>query len=111
MKTLLLLFTLLFFQQADKDCKSFYEKNLPDEIYGKVIEKIEESEFYILKIEDTGQKKGFSISLIKNKTGKDIYDFAKKESIIKKRKGQLGLSVLTPFNGGYNGHSFPDLCN
>lgn len=111
MKTLLLLISLFISLQADKDCKSFYETNLPDRIYGKVIEKVEKEEFYILKIDNSIQKKEISISLIKNKTGKEVFNFANKESILKKRKGQQGLSVLTPFEGGYNGHSFPDLCN
>ena len=113
MKTLLLLFTFLFCQSIENDCKSFYEKNLPDEIYGKVIEKKEEPKNYLIKIDDSLQEKQIEIFILKNKTGKEIFKFIQKESIIKKRKGQLGVSILTPMKkgGGFEGHAFPDLCN
>lgn len=113
MKTLLLLFAFLLCQvPADKDCKDFYEKNLPDEIYGKVIEKKEDANHYRITIDDSVQKKHIEILLVKNKTGKEIFDFLEKESIVKKRKGNLSLSALTPMKGGggLNGQSFPDLC-
>ena len=112
MKTLLLLFTFLLFQNpADSDCKGFYEKNIPDEIYGKVIEKKENDGYYRIKIKDSVQNKEIEVSLLKNKTGKEIYDFLQKESIVKKRKGSLSLSALTSIKGGgFDDRSFPDLC-
>ncbi len=112
MKVLILLFAILFGQAGGDDCKSFYEKNLPDEIYGKVIEKKEDTDYYRIKIKDSIQEKEIEVLLLKNKTGKEIFDFIQKESYVKKRKGNLSLSALTPMKGGggYNGQSFPDLC-
>lgn len=113
MKTLLLLFALLFCQvPTDNNCKEFYEKNLPEEIYGKVTDKKEEANYYRIKIDDSIQKKEIEVVLLKNKTGKEIFDFLQKESYVKKRKGSLSLSALTPMKngGGFNGQRFPDLC-
>lgn len=94
------------------DCASFYEKELkPLLLEGVVVEKLLTDDYYIIKVEQDVSKKQISVRLLKNSTGRDVYWFITKGSIIRKGVGRCDLHFLKPTpNDGYEGRIFNELC-
>lgn len=111
MKTLLVILISLFFSSEGNNCADFYEKTLPVEVEALVNKKEENNQYYVLELKSKADGKILKLLLLKNTTGKEIYDFVKPGSHIKKRKDELKISALTPTaDGGFQGQLFPDLC-
>lgn len=111
MKTLFVILITFFFTPEGNDCADFYEKTLPVEMDALVNEKEENNQYYVLELKSKTDGKIFKLLLLKNTTGKEIYDFVKPGSHINRRKEQLKISALTPTaEGGFQGQLFPDLC-
>lgn len=94
------------------DCASFYEKELKSLlIKGTVIEKKLTDDYYIIKVKQDDTGKQISFKLLKNNSGREIYWFAIKGSIIRKKSGHYDLHFLNPTpDGGYKGRIFDNLC-
>lgn len=111
MNYLLHLFIIIASLLPPSDCEVFYKETLYTlDIKGNLMEKEETEEFFILHIKDETEK-NLSINLIKNKTGKDIFNFAKEGCMIFKPKERLSISVVIPYgNGDLFVRQFPNLC-
>lgn len=112
MNLLLLLLIVLGSLNQISDCNTFYKETLlPLSVKGDLQEKKETEQYFILKVknEDT---EIVEIRLLKNETGKKIFNFAKDKSKIIKIKDQTTIRVLAPLgDGGFFVQLFPDLCN
>lgn len=104
MKHLLLIsfFLLVFSSLFAINCTKYLDETIkPLEFRGTVIsKKIDvKNKIYLLKIKT--EIKGFLLlKLIINKSSKELYDFSKAKSMIKKEKNSSQISIATPLKNG-----------
>lgn len=111
MKLLFLLWVMLFPDIDPSDCTSFYNKTLvPVRIDGYLVQKKETEQHYILRVQDKNDKHTTDVQLLKNKTGRSIYLFAKDSSLVVKPENRMDIHVVVPSADGYSVRVFPDLC-
>lgn len=111
MKLLFLLFILLRWPNETPDCNTFYAQTLsPLSIKGDLQKKEETNEYFLLQVKNEDEKI-IKIQLLKNNTGRKIFNFVKDNSKIVKAKGETTIRIAAPIsNGGLLVQIFPDLC-
>lgn len=97
---------------SSEDCYSYYKETLMEKSIDGIVEEKEEVEnYFVIRIKQGNSDDYIEINLLKNKKSLDLYEFSKKGSYIKKRKGVLNFTIMTPNgDGGYQGKRFEGLC-
>lgn len=95
------------------DCNSYYKESLFEvNIFGTLEEKKENEKYYVIRIKEEDKDSITTIYLLKNNTGKEIFEFLIEGSYLKKKQKTLIISILSPNkDGGYDGRRFDNLCN
>lgn len=111
MNHFLLFAILLLGSLIHDDCESFYKKTLyPIEIKGSLTMKEEQEDYFIFHIKNEDGK-NITLKLLKNKTGKRIFNAAREKCQIFKSPNRYSISVVNFYDDEtLFVEKFPDPC-